>query len=505
MRTWLTTNNRHLASFSLSALTQAGLPKMKSQPQLISCQCYISLIRLLSVSYVLGYWASEVKFDPVVRPLSAHSVSGFVFGAMLFLNDVFMLMADRRRTDTYIGCVITQLVVNCCFSGLVALHVVLDAQWRFFLYFNYYGYSMAAAFEIFALIVGLCSLGLLGISLWPIFAFRSYIPVRQLWKTNTKDAFKGIMILPDARPCTLSVFGHPRGKTIPFPRLHIIVGLAIGRFIKMYLARFFFRRIRPVETRVYAFCRNSFAIVAIGILIFRTIVAIQRAQTEIDTRVTSRTCNDASPIHDISILVDRLVYDSYFGISFPVVNVSVARVWPISIPDDPKNDGGYNVNTIDNSDFLSFLVVWLEVPLNCSSTFLSSFTAVESDEMYQNRTLVLFNCTFPGDTPELYSNAFQYYRINVQPIAVPFQTGVLIAPAPRIWLLNMKELSQPIDSNRSEVGQVRMYLPPLELLNGFQITAKAHLVTRRFLKSSIVKDIIFNFKSKYKRLSLYPI
>ncbi|CUA67107.1 hypothetical protein RSOLAG22IIIB_13258 [Rhizoctonia solani] len=211
--------------------------------------------------------------------------------------------------------------------------------------------------------------------------------VRQLCKTNTKDAFKG-MILPAARPRTLSVLGHLRKKETRSPRPLAVV----GRFIKNCL----FRRISPVETRVYAFTRNSFATVAIGILIFRAIAALQQAQNEINTRVTSGTCDEASQKHYISVLSDRVVYDSGLNTPLPSLNISVSIVFT-----DPWGiQGGYR------------------------------------DE---------------------------------------------------------------------KASEMQMYLPPLELVHGSRIIAKANLVTRRFLKSSIVKDIIFRFKSEFRSLSLYPM
>ncbi|CAE6522007.1 unnamed protein product [Rhizoctonia solani] len=78
---------------------------------------------------------------------------------------------------------------------------------------------------------------------------------------------------------------------------------------------------------------------------------------------------------------------------------------------------------------------------------------------------------------------------------------------PRIWLLNGDDfpLAGLAGRNWSQVGQVRLYRPPLTLLLGSHITTNANLVTRKFIKSSIIKDIIFDFKPDYTRLSLYPM
>ncbi|KDN34984.1 hypothetical protein RSAG8_11990, partial [Rhizoctonia solani AG-8 WAC10335] len=48
-------------------------------------------------------------------------------------------------------------------------------------------------------------------------------------------------------------------------------------------------------------------------------------------------------------------------------------------------------------------------------------------------------------------------------------------------------------------------MPPWELFPGSHIEAEAKLVTRKFIKSSIIRDIIFNSIPEYRSLSLFPI
>ncbi|KAG8714433.1 hypothetical protein FRC11_008473, partial [Ceratobasidium sp. 423] len=64
---------------------------------------------------------------------------------------------------------------------------------------------------------------------------------------------------------------------------------------------------RPVETRVYAFFRNLFAVIMIAVLIFRTITALQKAQNEVTTRMTSAAC-DPRPVpdnHDVNLVLEH--------------------------------------------------------------------------------------------------------------------------------------------------------------------------------------------------------
>ncbi|KAF8754756.1 hypothetical protein RHS01_06017 [Rhizoctonia solani] len=49
-------------------------------------------------------------------------------------------------------------------------------------------------------------------------------------------------------------------------------------------------------------------------------------------------------------------------------------------------------------------------------------------------------------------------------------------------------------SYASKLWEVRAYLLPMKLLRGSSIVGKANLITRRFITSSMVKDVIFNAK-----------
>ncbi|KAH7338272.1 hypothetical protein B0J17DRAFT_417949 [Rhizoctonia solani] len=281
-----------------------------------------------------------------------------------------MLTFDCKRTGSYLGCVITQAVANCCTCSLIVLFMVAyNAQWEFFnLYLQLY--PCYASLGIFALLVGLCSLGLLGIDLWSMIALRSNVPIKQVWRTNTKDAYKGVAPLITI-PHALSLLGHPREATIPFGET--LGGLV--RIAKRFLARLLFRRVRPVETRIYAFTRNSFAVVAMGILIFRTITVLQNAQNEIETRVTSIACDEYPPVHRLSILSDRLIYDTRWNASLPDnVTITVSVVY---------NDASKGYDPYNKTDCT---VVWAK-PFNNSLGY----------GLFQNRVLERFECPWIRD------------------------------------------------------------------------------------------------------------
>ncbi|CAE6408035.1 unnamed protein product [Rhizoctonia solani] len=226
------------------------------------------------------------------------------------------ITVDLKRTNTYLGCIATQVALNLVSLSIsIFLNVFLDI--------SHYSTS------IITILIGLparfamvCSLCLLVISLWPLVMFRTFVPAKKLWRVNTKDALGGA-ISPLTGLCALSVLGHRRKKAA---YITVVPKWLIST--RRYMVQILFRRVSPVETRVYAFARNSFAIVAIGILIFRTVTAIQQAQNEIKTRVLSESCDKATSVHEISILSDRLIYDSRWKSSLPgQLNMSVRTVF----------------------------------------------------------------------------------------------------------------------------------------------------------------------------------
>ncbi|CAE6431045.1 unnamed protein product, partial [Rhizoctonia solani] len=256
----------------------------------------------------------------------------------------------------------------------------------------------------------------------------------------------------------------------------------------------FFRRVSPVETRMYAFTRNSFAVVAMGILIFRTITALQKAQNEIRTRMASYSCDLASPVHYPLILLGRLVYDSRSNTSLPEdANITVSA----AMNDPNRHHESYSTTTC--------FVIWSQ-PFQLNSSLNDG-----RDNRTQNRTLELFDCRSVWAPPRIQlsplvsdtSNSdFFTYRVEVRPGGRTPGGEVVRSQLPHIWLVNREEFNALKWSN---VNEVRAYLPPLKLLPGHRIVAEANLITRRFIKSPIVKDIIFNFQSDYRSLSLYPI
>ncbi|CAE6410051.1 unnamed protein product [Rhizoctonia solani] len=464
-----------------------------SRRYLVTWQCWISLLRLLSALYLIG-WLGWM-LNGVLRDLQADSDSDLessissqrrwwvaqdilcsagvvatpfefapiddacaAFWIIVFLNDLFILTIDVKRTSTYLGCITSQAVVNFVFSALLIGYLVLNM-----IAYKVYSVTVQKFVDITAVasvfLGGTCSLSLLAITLSPFFTLRSHVSMRQLRRTNTKDAFQG-SVAPLAF-CVLSFIGHQRDISIRNP---------VVFDTKKFLGRLLFRRVRPVETRVYALLRNVFALIAMVVLIFRMVSALQRAQNEISTRITSSTC-DRRPIpdnHDINLVLERNSA-SFFNDGDPP-NITV------------------KISYRDSSDSRM-----------CS--------ILASKELEYARALDTFVCP-SAKQMSVISDTFgpqvgvPYFRLYLE-VSRRHGTLDIQRDIPLIWLSN--GLEQPGNLSSPHAHPVRAYMPAWMLRPGFHMDTEAKLITKRLIKSSILKDVVLNSKPTYASVSLYPI
>ncbi|CAE6452380.1 unnamed protein product [Rhizoctonia solani] len=73
---------------------------------------------------------------------------------------------------------------------------------------------------------------------------------------------------------------------------------------------------------------------------------------------------------------------------------------------------------------------------------------------------------------------------------------------PLIWIANLEDFRTDEGVNWSSMSEIREYLAPLRLLRDSHIMTEPSLVIRKFITSSMVKDIILS-ASSYRYLSLY--
>ncbi|CUA72640.1 hypothetical protein RSOLAG22IIIB_04958 [Rhizoctonia solani] len=397
-----------------------------------------------------------------------------VFWILIILNDVFMLTVDLKRTYTFIGCVATQTGINLFFPAFIILYAIPQGMGYWDFLFRSITSFVISAVPVVA--AWFFSVGLLIISLRPIFMFRTLASMRHLWKANTKDALSG-GVPPLSNYQTLTFLGSPRRSTVK-------TYTSLNRLV----AHLLFRRVRPAETRMYAFARNIFAVAAIFALVFRAVTALLTAQNEVGTRPKTEACtNRASKLHSIGILMERPTEYYVPGVGPQVIdaNITVSASWSDKVGRNYESYGEVTC-TVQWSRHNNYYLydagtVALELYI-CNNTWtdkLGNYNRFNRDR-------------YLGE--EIWDQMFLYH-ITVQ--------RALDGQMPYIWLLNTNEL--PSNLSQAHVDEVRSYLPPWELLHGAHIEAEAKLIIRRFIKSSIMRDVLLHAEPEYRPLSLYPI
>ncbi|KAH7339066.1 hypothetical protein B0J17DRAFT_659649 [Rhizoctonia solani] len=429
-----------------------------SQPFLLHYQCWLSFLQLLASIFMLAAWGLYKSQKDLIT-----FVIGLVVWITIIGNDLFMV---------YRCPVALNLIFGAPPAYLIVYRAVSDP---------YPSVSALVVVQIPGIVAIVCSLCLIIISLWPIVARQASLPAKQMWTMNTKDAFRVGVLSSNARSRGLSILGQPcEANSSPKPFLLIV------RDTRRFLAHLLFRRVRPVETRIYAFARNSFAVFAIGVLIFRTVTALQQAQNEVGTRTISDSCDLIPYEHRLLILSERLLYDPQWNTSLPTdIDFTISAIW---------SDPGRVYEQYKKTDCSR---IW-------NKTLRKRILLYYGSTAYQNRSLELFDCsvTFGHRSNEPWPWLFSgggnmtdsfVYRIEARPATETTGGRLVDTQMPHIWLINQRELNST-DFDRSNVGEIRTHLPAFKLLRGSSIAAEANLVTRRLIQSSIVKDTIFQSK-----------
>ncbi|KAH7338282.1 hypothetical protein B0J17DRAFT_661795 [Rhizoctonia solani] len=401
----------------------------------VELQAWMSALRLLVGTYMVVYTS--------ISPGVGLNGLWLVIWNLIFANDMFILIFDLIQTNTILGCAATQAALNLAFISLIIISTAL---------------TKLSSFHLcsWALPPSLC---LLGISLCPFIILKSRLSMEQICRLNTKDAIQvGTSPLRMVRP-DLSMFGCPRDSPIRSP---------VSTGVQRFLVNVLFRRVRPVETRAYALTRHSFAIIAFGILLFRTITALLQVENEFNTRMVSAPCdNRASERHDIGLLME--------GPTYPGTNRSVAEI-STSITASYVNTTTYQSST------------------ECNVTWSQTFNSSSLTRAVENRTLDMYSCSQPVFVGTIRDQLFTestemlVYHIRVRSAVLGSGSQILDSDIPRVWLLNLNEHSSGTSS------EVRAYLSPFKLDRGSHTEAQARLATRRFITSSIMKDVILNYE-----------
>ncbi|KAF8685484.1 hypothetical protein RHS04_00781 [Rhizoctonia solani] len=200
-----------------------------------------------------------------------------------------------------------------------------------------------------------------------------------------------------------------------------------------------------------------------GILVFRSITALQVAQNEFETRIVSRECSNMTairPHHHHSNLVLRAVPSDRLFLQ------------------DRQFD---NVSTIS---------------MGCS---LSQCFQAQSSKSFGTRTAKIGTLLFKPKP--LLGNDNEW--INDEDLA-----GLLNPSFVDKQLLNVHPAcvittgALPHDLSESVL---RGLTAPWQPRSGFHIEAEVKLITRQFITSPILRDVILNSKPMYHNVSLHPI
>ncbi|CAE6442443.1 unnamed protein product [Rhizoctonia solani] len=440
----------------------------------IQWQFWLSLLQLVFGGYGFGFSISQV--EPICRnPVSYPSwfvvfiALLIVFWVLILANTLFILIFDPKRTNTYLGCHIAQLGINAFIAALLLVYLVIWAA----SYSLYKAPNSAIIMFVAAILVcSLCSLSLLLITL------QSTTRLNRMWTCNTKDIFLR-RVAPFQTDGSLSIFGSPRDTPAPLweevksglyglrQRIASTFGpplFSLFVSIKSLLYFLFFRRVKPVETRMYAFTRNGFAIIATGFLIVRTITALLQAQNEIGTRMVSADCSQE--LYWPQVLVVCIIRQS-------------------------------------NQSYMCMLLAYLDAHRN--TTYQGNYSqniniSIRSDSMS--------NDIFDGISIDNKSAL----KIHIEARGVNGTSLLESSPMPPIWITNLMDgrtWSQLSDGEAMyksvHTHAAPIWLPSWGIHPGTHVETEAKLITRKRLKSSIWMDIILSSKPTYRFISLYHI
>ncbi|CAE6335130.1 unnamed protein product [Rhizoctonia solani] len=380
----------------------------------------------------------------------------------LVANDIYISTLDFKWTQTYIGCAVVQASMSAIsvIISVAAIAFWMTCGWKDTTN-TVAGFNKSIYYQptdppflsyilpmILGVIWSLCLLVLVAVASLP---HRNRM---QVWKYNTKDLIMS-QNQSYGQPPTLSFAGRRRSENIrTASELH-----APGNILRRFLANVLFRRVSPAETRTYAITRNAFSIISLGALMFRVVTALQKAQNELGTRIVSDNCDKSIPSDRIDVISD-------------VVNFPLRRP-QVQITVNGTRAQGSGVCTP------------------------------------QGNLSILFTCEpngqrLPGPTENNYYRPTFYFEV--------LSTGGALneADMPSFWLINRGErfssAEASVIANDPSVGLAAwLYTPSWQLRPGFHIEAEAQSVTRRFLTSSIIQDILLSSEPTYARTNLFPI
>ncbi|KAH7337125.1 hypothetical protein B0J17DRAFT_629714 [Rhizoctonia solani] len=397
--------------------------------------------------YEYPFWIPLVVVYPVLLGL----------WSLLTLNDAFILTIDFKFTDTYIGCVGAQGALS-----IVALAVTSTASGVMPDFLRSLG--MGRVYDAPILIGLVLSFATLALSL-EVRADGSRLSLIKMCSNNTKDLLIGAKELK-REPLLLCGRRREKNSSKSIAETGIMpLDVRITRFFGHLL----FRRVKDVESKPFALFQNLLSTLGLGVIIYRIITGLMAADTKFETRSYTSACPDPATdpqnIRDIQILAQSLYYQDY-AIWAPNQNVTIG----VSVSDD------YTPQTA------------------CTPIRLSQNYTPDATDFNWVAGYYAFSCNYTGDLPPSRRvMPVAAYHIAIQSLR---NSSLLSSDLSDIWFSNHLEFPEGVNQVPGYEGVMKsatpLYTPNWSLIPGYHIEVEMGFITRRFIKSSMFEDLIFN-------------
>ncbi|KAG8689139.1 hypothetical protein FRC09_012568 [Ceratobasidium sp. 395] len=356
------------------------------------------------------------------------------------------LTLDFKRTNSYVGTVLVQTIVSVLSLVPPAISMGL------------FGNSETESLAIY--IPGsvhiLCTLYLLT----SLLLSKRKGGLDAPWMSNSKD----VMLGSSSSQSSPGWFG--RTRTSPLRRRDVSM---FPYFWTVYVPKILFRRVSPVESKRYAFFQNFCALLFMAMIIIRAVLAFTQAQNQIETRSGAGSCHWLPAVKNLRVLV-RHQDTNRLG-----VNSKIGKGYEVAVRVATLRDGQYQ----------------------CSSE--SQHASTNANNWFQ-----VFSCRSPNNNDD------NYFREATYTITMRSTNGTTLDAVrfPDIWFADVTDTFQDASGlgQQGFMSSVAPWLiPPWQMIGGKHIEANVGLVERRFITSSVFRDIVASLKPAYKSASLFTI
>ncbi|KAG8763219.1 hypothetical protein FRC12_008651, partial [Ceratobasidium sp. 428] len=410
-------------------------------PPVLRWHYWATLIRLF---ISLAWGMMFVIFSTVYR-----SSTSAVFPVPFFvlsINDILILTLDFKRTDSYAGTVLAQTMVSVPSLALPATFIGM------------YGYDRLESLAVYIpnSVHIICTL-YLSISL---LLSKRKAGANAPWKSNAKDVLLGVSS-SQTRPSWL---GHPRNP--PLRRREVS---RFPYFWTVYVPKILFRRVSPVESKQYAFFQNFCALFFVITIIIRAAMVLAQAQNQIETRSGMETCYGGGPaVRDLRLLVRHQTTDMS-GVN-------------------PKIGRGYDVG-------VQITTSWNGQRHQCTSE--------PQHAAIWGNWFQVFNCGSQNNSHVFFSEVT--YNITIRSTN---GTSLHVVRLPDVWFANFADTfrdTSALDQKDFMSSVAPWLVPPWQMIGRKHVEGNIGLIERRFITSSVFRDIVASLKPTYKSASLLTI